>query len=78
MNQILAILPLIFASVASQEKAFIVENGIKYLKIENERLGKPLTDAQINETVTNLATLLIAEESILLKQVTAKAEEKKA
>ena len=69
-NQILALLPIIFASVAGQEKAFVIANATKYLSLENARLGNPLTAQQVDDTVNGLATLLIAEEKGIVTKVT--------
>lgn len=74
MNQFLSILPILFASLAGQEKAFIIDQGVKYVSLENTRLGNPLSPTEVNAFVSALASIIIAEESALI--ASAKAAKK--
>ncbi len=69
MNQILVMLPMILAAMEGQEKAFIIAQGTKYLTYENTRLGNPLTPQQVTDTITNIAILICAEETLAANKI---------
>lgn len=71
MSQILMLLPMIMASVQMQEKTFAIATGVKYLTLENTRLGNPLTAEQLEELVTSFVTLLIAEQGFVVSKITS-------
>ncbi len=72
MNQILALLPILLESLADSEQAFIIDQVVKYLTIENTRVGTPLSPSEITGLATGLAKLIIAEEKALAAKAKAK------
>jgi len=72
MGALQFLLPVLFNQFSGQERGIAVQYATPFFAAENKRVGSPLSDQQIADTVNNLVTLGIAEESNLINALTVK------